>query len=154
MTELRNHQAHNYWQGRRSHHVIPGDADQFYGRKVDGILEAPVPTAVSLGDGTPSPSFTADVTVSITPADSDTGTDGHQVDLVRDANTITVTVSKTGQITRNSTVTLSWLWAGIESVALTSDPVWDDAYAAGDEIEMTVTFNNRWPLPPPSSRRW
>lgn len=67
--------------------------------------------------------------------------DGHQVDLVRDANTITVPVSRPGLITRTYTITLNRLRAGIESVALTNDPGWDDTYAAGDEIEVTLTFN-------------
>ena len=57
------------------------------------------------------------------------------------ANTIAVTVSKTGLVIRTYTATLNRLWEGIESVALTNDPGWDDTYAGGDEIEVTLTFN-------------
>ena len=133
--------------------------------KVDGSIQLAALTTLSLSDGTLSPAFaygtisyTANVgrgvtettvsasadtgsTVVITPADSDTNTDGHQVDLDRGANTITVTVSKPGLTTRSYTVTVNRLWAEISGVSFTSNPGWDDTYATGDEIELSVRFD-------------
>ncbi len=133
--------------------------------KVDGSIQLAALTALSLDDGALSPAFITGITsytaavgrgitqttvtasaatgttVSITPADASVGTIGHQVDLSRGANTITVTVSKTGLITRTYTVTVNRLWAEIENIAITSNPGWDDTYTTGDEIEVSVTFN-------------
>ncbi len=135
------------------------------GHKVDGSIQLAALTALSVGDGTLSPAFITGITnytaavgrdvtqttvtasaatgttVSITPADASVGTIGHQVDLSRGANTITVTVSKTGLITRTYTVTVNRLWAEIENMAITSNPGWDDTYTTGDEIEVSVTFS-------------
>ena len=148
-------------------HGIPGDGsnDPFPGHKVDGELQSAGLTALSVGDGALSPAFISGITnytaavgrdvtqttvtasaatgttVSITPADADPGAIGHQVDLSRGANTITVTASKTGLITRTYTVTVNRLWAEIENMAITSNPGWDDTYTTGDEIEVSVTFN-------------
>ena len=133
--------------------------------KVDGSIQLAALTALSVGDGALSPAFIAGITdytaavgrgitqttvtasaatgttVNITPADADPGAIGHQVDLSRGANTITVTASKTGLITRTYTVTVNRLWAEIENMAITSNPGWDDTYTTGDEIEVSVTFN-------------
>ena len=146
-------------------HAGPGDAGRFPGHKVNGGLQGAMLTALSLGDGTLSPTFNPGIanytavvgravprttvaasadtgtTVSISPEDSDTDTPGHQVDLARGANTITVTVSKSGLITRTYTVTLTRTWAEIRKVAITSDPGWDNTYAPGDEIEVSIIFN-------------
>ena len=133
--------------------------------KVDGSIQLAALTTLSLSDVTLSPAFaygtisyTANVgrgvtettvsasadtgsTVVITPADADTNTDGHQVDLDRGANTIAVTVSKPGLTTRSYTVTVNRLWAEISRVSFTSNPGWDDTYATGDEIELSVRFD-------------
>ena len=133
--------------------------------KVDGSIQLAALTTLSLSDVTLSPAFaygtisyTATVgrgvtettvsasadtgsTVVITPADADTNTDGHQVDLDRGANTIAVTVSKPGLTTRSYTVTVNRLWAEINRVSFTSNPGWDDTYATGDEIELSVRFD-------------
>ncbi len=133
--------------------------------KVDGSIQLAALTTLSLSDMTLSPAFaygtisyTATVgrgvtettvsasadtgsTVVITPADSDTNTDGHQVDLDRGANTSTVNVSKPGLTTRSYTVTVNRLWAEISGVSFSSNPGWDDTYATGDEIELSVRFD-------------
>ena len=146
-------------------HARPGDAGRFPGHEVNGGFQGAALTALSLGDATLSPTFNPGIgnytavvgravpqttvaasaatgtTISISPEDSNTGTPGHQVDLVRGANTITVTVSKSGLITRTYTVTVNRTWAEIRKVAITSDPGWDTTYAPGDEIEVSITFN-------------
>ena len=146
-------------------HGRAGNADQFPGHKVNGEREGAALTALSLGNGTLSPAFTAGIghytaavgrtvtqttvaaaaesgtAVTIMPEDSDSDTPGHQVDLARGANTITITVSSAGLITRTYTVTVNRSWAEIQKVAISSDAGWDATYATGDEIELSVTFN-------------
>ena len=103
-------------------HPAPGQSGYFPDHKVDGSLVAATLTDLSLSGTTLSPAFdsgtrnyTATVgrdteqttvtataetgaTAMILPVDSDTGTDGHQVELNRGANDITITVAKSGAV--------------------------------------------------------
>lgn len=146
-------------------HPAPAQSGDFPDHKVDGTLTIAMLTELSLSGMTLSPSFTAgtfaysatvgrDVeqttvtataetgaTETILPADSDTGTTGHQVDLNRGANEITITVARSGALNGVYSVTANRLWAEIESVSFTSDPGPHNSYATDDVITVAVTFD-------------
>ena len=114
-------------------HPRPGGNGNFPGHKVDGGLMPSVAkmTGLTLSGVTLSPniasgttSYTAAVgnavavttvaataetgaTATVLPADSDTGTSGHQVDLEEGRNEITVTISRTGSASRTYTVAVT-----------------------------------------------
>ena len=143
----------------------PGQSGLFPDHKVDGSLVIATLTGLSLSGMTLSPAFHSDTrnytattgrdteqttvtptaetgaTATILPADSDTGTDGHQVDLNRGANDITITVVKSGSANGVYTVTVNRVWAEIESVEFSSDPGPHNSYATGDVITVGVTFD-------------
>ena len=82
-----------------------------------------------------------DGTATILPADSDAVTPGHQVDLNRGANDITITVAKSGAVNGTYTVAVNRVWAEIDSVSFSSDPGPGGSYATGDVITVVVTFD-------------
>ena len=146
-------------------HPAPGQSGDFPDHKVNGSLRIALLTDLSLSGIALSPSFVAETftygatvgrdtdqttvtataetgaTATILPADADTSTDDHQVDLDRGVNEITVSVVKNGALDGTYVVTVNRAWAEIESVSFTSDPGAHNSYATGDVITVAVTFD-------------
>ena len=101
-----------------------------------GTIEggADVTTVTATPDGNAS--------VTIDPADSDTSTAGHQVNLAVGINEITVTATMSDKASRNYTVAVTrHQQPEIVDVSVASDPGTDGTYATGDTINVAVTFN-------------
>ena len=98
------------------------------------------PGAVAAVTVTATPEGTA--SAAIVPADSDTGADGHQVELVEGINEITVTTTESGRGHRNYNLTVARIRVPeITGLAVVSDPGSDATYATGDAIDVEVTFD-------------
>ena len=98
------------------------------------------PGAVAAVTVTATPGGTA--SAAIVPADSDTGADGHQVELVEGINEITVTTTESGRGHRNYNLTVARIRVPeITGLAVVSDPGSDGTYATGDAIDVEVTFD-------------
>ncbi len=154
-------------------HPLPGSNGIFADHKVDGRLMPAFASlsALSFSGATLSPTFepttvsyiamfpadavsttvtaTAEsgATITIEPADSDTETDGHQVDLTEAPDEITVSVSKADSADRvyrvNIALTSATITdlATINALAIISDPGSDGTYATGDAITVAVTYD-------------
>ena len=154
-------------------HPLPGGNGIFADHKVDGRLLPALASlsTLSFSGATLSPTFqpttigytatfpadaasttvtaTAEsgTTITIEPADSDTETDGHQVDLTEAPDEITVTVSRTDSTDRVYRVNIALVsaiitdLATITDLAIISDPGSDGTYATGDAITVAVTYD-------------
>lgn len=98
--------------------------------------------AGSLTETTVTATPETDAVATVTPADADANTDGHQVDLPGGDTVVTITVAKANELDTTYTVTLTRNVAPvIESLSVTSDPGSDGTYATGDTIDVDVTFD-------------
>ena len=97
----------------------------------------------SLSVTTVSHGFDDGVTVTVDPADSDSGTTGHQVALSPGLTEVNATVSQSGSTSRTYTVAVNRAAPppAVSTVSLTSDPGNDGTYATGDAIDVAVTFD-------------
>ena len=157
-------------------HPLPGGNGIFAGHKVDGRLLPALASlsALSFSGATLSPTFdpatvgytatfpadaasttvtaTAEsgTTITIEPADSDTETDGHQVDLTEAPDEITVTVSRTDSTDRVYRVNIALTSAIITApaiadggVTITSMPLAAaDTYGRNEIIVISVAFTS------------